>query len=386
MVLAELVRAWAEDAASKKQREGERMVRSLQLAEQIRGGRQDRDLKQQKFDLEKEESHLRGTMVRRQIRGSDVATAKDLGEWSDNTINVPDSGTGLGDLVLDPKVRRSLAEAAAAREAALKVKTAGETSKVQTEAELRAKGFDVGTGNTAAALDRFQAQTGRISATRERTPMQGGPGDPNRLVSQTYYDPNLGQNVTETKSYAEWAAMGARPQAASAGRLKEIEDTESSLMAIKRLGTSFAPEYVGADDSLQGMREHVPFIPQNANRSAFRAENAALKSSVIKLITGAQMNQNEEKRILASIPTSDLQPEVWQARHKVLEAAASVAAEMKAGRINPTQGNALVKEILDKAGVPYTGATLTPNHGTTPGASAPPDADDALINKYLEGQ
>lgn len=181
MPFADFIRAIASDYGGRQQREQERMVNSLMFAEKIRGERQTRDIAQEKLNLEKEESNLRQTKARRDIRGGDVAEASRLAEWSDAPQKVGDAGTGLGDLVLDPKVRNAIL----LRQQREKETVEAEGAGAAEAARLSAQGYGKGKVPSKAELDAEQV---RIQALRASQAGMGGHG--------SGYGDNIGwQNV-----------------------------------------------------------------------------------------------------------------------------------------------------------------------------------------------
>lgn len=70
---------------------------------------------------------------------------------------------------------------------------------------------------------------------------------------------------------------------------------------------------------VQSMLQTLPLVPASADFAAFKAETDAIKNTVIKSITGAQMSEKEVPRILGQVPLETDKPVVWEQKAKALE-------------------------------------------------------------------
>ncbi len=102
----------------------------------------------------------------------------------------------------------------------------------------------------------------------------------------------------------------------------KVTDLENSFRKITDLETAYKPEFVGPNrgayerSKATGILSHLPFLTTPEGYGEFAALNADLKNSVIKLITGAQMGQQEASRILQQVPTETDKPEMWLSKYQ----------------------------------------------------------------------
>ena len=103
---------------------------------------------------------------------------------------------------------------------------------------------------------------------------------------------------------------------------KSIEN-ETSLDLLSNLQTMFqegAKDFVGPLEGRARMAgQKIPGIPVNDLFSQFEAASATLENSIIRLITGAQLNKEEVPRIRRQIPLVSDKPEVWAAKAKQMQ-------------------------------------------------------------------
>jgi hypothetical protein len=64
------------------------------------------------------------------------------------------------------------------------------------------------------------------------------------------------------------------------------------------------------------VKSKLPFTSLPEGYGDFIALQADLKNNVIKLVTGAQMGQQEADRILQQVPTEVDKPEIWKSKYK----------------------------------------------------------------------
>lgn len=137
----------------------------------------------------------------------------------------------------------------------------------------------------------------------------------------------------------------------NAERLK-TKEAANALQQINEAGALFKDEYVGpAAGRYYSMAEKFPDMGQvDPARSAFSAQNKTIMNATIKLITGAQMSEQEAQRILGQVPTVNDPPKVWRAKYE------------------QTKKNAEMLMSIMRGGLPTGGLTPPPGSG---GASRP---------------
>jgi len=131
------------------------------------------------------------------------------------------------------------------------------------------------------------------------------------------YDPNAGRNVNISRM---GAAGTVAPQ--PAGVLDEQQTASSAAARVSSLGQLYKDDFVGpVAGRWHGIATQLPdaVLPSVAQPpegfADFQAASSELKNDVIKAITGAQMNKNEEARILTQLPDVINKPDVWRARY-----------------------------------------------------------------------
>jgi hypothetical protein len=131
---------------------------------------------------------------------------------------------------------------------------------------------------------------------------------------QTFFDPNQGENVLARRS--DVPNFSTAPQAP--GVLQAQQDAKSAAARVESLGSIYKPEYVGpyaGRYNTLAATGLVPGLSTPQGYTDFSAADAELRNDVIKAITGAQMNKNEEARIANQIPTKNDTPEMWQSKY-----------------------------------------------------------------------
>lgn len=114
------------------------------------------------------------------------------------------------------------------------------------------------------------------------------------------------------------SAIGQPGPQTSAARTKEL-DTEVGFDALENLKSLFDrnPDIGGpVEGRLRTIGQQIPGVPVNKDFTDLESATNAFKSQVIKAITGAQMNKQEEARILGQIPLITDKPEVWLSRYE----------------------------------------------------------------------
>lgn len=117
-------------------------------------------------------------------------------------------------------------------------------------------------------------------------------------------------------------AEGLRRTAVPQGANNKIADLENAHRKIEELGTLFDPKFVGPyqgryeQSKSGGVLSMIPGFETSDEYANFAASQADLKNSVIKLITGAQMGQQEAQRILQQVPTEADKDNVWSAKYQ----------------------------------------------------------------------
>lgn len=180
---------------------------------------------------------------------------------------------------------------------------------------------------------------------------------------------------------------------ATEGALKDSDEAMKAVANINNLGGLFKPEFVGMGTSQylsaksmlpEGMRT----LPEGY--AQFKPAQSALKSDVIKAITGAQMNQNEEARILSSIPHENLQPDMWMAAYEQLRQRINVIAALKQQHIG---AGSYTLEDLDAIASgkiqlgQHVDNSAAPNKPTVPsqGSAAPPAGGGRVLRFDSKG-
>ncbi len=176
------------------------------------------------------------------------------------------------------------------------------------------------------------------------------------------FDPGSGQPAFTQRSNAVSGGVIPLPPAAT---LESADDSKKAVANINNLGKLYNPAFVGP---VQGRVNTVKgLLPEGLvdlppGYAEFQSASSALKSDVIKAITGAQMNQQEEQRILESIPTGNDRSDVWDARYKQLVQRVNVIAALKQQRVGLAS---YTLEDLDKIanGTLKPGGTPAPTGG-----------------------
>lgn len=98
-------------------------------------------------------------------------------------------------------------------------------------------------------------------------------------------------------------AIGNEVSSVQLGRLKDMFDKG-------------AKDLIGpVEGRARSVGQEIPGISVNEDFANFKAATAAFKNSVIKAITGAQLSEQEAKRIIQQIPTENDKPQVWQSKY-----------------------------------------------------------------------
>lgn len=171
---------------------------------------------------------------------------------------------------------------------------------------------------------------------------------------QGAWSPKTNQTVPAPPGVQNMRKTGASPT-----EVNKVAELENSYRKVIDLGTSYKPEFVGPTQGrilrseATGVLSYLPFLQTPEGYGEFSALSADLKNSVIKLITGAQMGQQEAQRILQQVPVESDKPEIWAAKYE------------------QTKKNAayLLQEIQRLSGV--GGGAPAPQAPATPGAPAP---------------
>lgn len=99
--------------------------------------------------------------------------------------------------------------------------------------------------------------------------------------------------------------------APSATERKDISEAAASLDSLDNLGTLFDSAFVGPFIGRAGQVKEI-FGKNPDQQSAFLAATAIFKNAIIKQITGAQMGENEAKRIMKQVPSPEDSPKTWK--------------------------------------------------------------------------
>lgn len=168
-----------------------------------------------------------------------------------------------------------------------------------------------------------------------------------------------------------------------AGERAKAKEAAFIVGSIKDLQQMYKPEYVGpaGGPAYRNISENTPEmlsgllpndIKQDPMRSAFVAQSADLSNRYVKLITGAQVGQTEEaKRLLAALPRDSDPPLVYKAKLDRSVRSAEVLYRIQVGQLNPAEGLANIRAILDES---PTAPGLTP----PPGMPGPKPKSDPL--------
>jgi hypothetical protein len=169
---------------------------------------------------------------------------------------------------------------------------------------------------------------------------------------------------TGGKTVAVLEGPGARP---SEGEMTKLSSTDALKGVMADVEKDFKPEYVGP---IAGRVGNVlgATIGNSPEQARFRAKMTLYKNRLIKIITGAQMSEQEVPRLMAEIP-NELDPstnflEKWRA------AIENIDYEIKAYKQNMQQGN--VRQIGGNPVSPNQ-TPSKPQLATVPGQSSIPN-------------
>ena len=171
---------------------------------------------------------------------------------------------------------------------------------------------------------------------------------------------------------------GSRKNALPASTNAKIAEYENSTRKIVDLEKSYKPAFIGPIEGryekskASGILSFMPFFKTPEGYGEFAALNADLKNSVIKLITGAQMGQQEAERILQQVPVETDKPEIWEAKYKTTKANAEFLLEK-------------IKKLSGIGGVSAAPASNSPQGGKQPVPDMKGKSDDELM-KILMGK
>ena len=172
------------------------------------------------------------------------------------------------------------------------------TSPKTSEAQAL-KAAQEATPGGQATIAREKAQTLQ-ALTPTVTPLQMGAG-----YTVTEKGPTQRPQLVQ--------APELKPTPLSSKERELLTDEQAQLTTLNTLHALYSPNFVGpARGRLGGLGEKVGTI--SAHEAEFRAQAAALKNAVIKLITGAQMSEQEATRIIQQIPVVENPPAVFEAR------------------------------------------------------------------------
>lgn len=175
-------------------------------------------------------------------------------------------------------------------------------------------GPDLGDTPEEADAKRAQALQDDI-ALRRATVTSGKPRIDIRNVSERGPGGEPGTRVITfndgTIVSSQW--FPGNPTGGERGRMADAETMRTSLESLNAL---FKPEYVGPVAGRMGtLGQTIPGVPVDEDRAQFYAATSAVRNSVIKAITGAQMSEPEGRRIMTQIPSENDKPEVWQSKY-----------------------------------------------------------------------
>lgn len=97
---------------------------------------------------------------------------------------------------------------------------------------------------------------------------------------------------------------------ASAGERTAIAETRATIGLMDNIKGLFDETFVGPITGRVGSVKNI-FGANTKQQSDFIAASSALKNTIIKSVTGAQMSEAESKRILKQVPNENDAPEVW---------------------------------------------------------------------------
>jgi hypothetical protein len=178
---------------------------------------------------------------------------------------------------------------------------------------------------TTDAMERivFADETGQVVqdyGERPRfAPPQEGAGfstslEPVGATSSAMVTRDRTGNITQTgQPVPRFKAQVPVIRSVSPGERTQLASYDSTVDSLKNISELYNESFVGPVAGRYGMAKDV-LVGNEDKQSRFLAATAALKNSVIKMVTGAAMSDAEAARIIAQLPTAELPPSTWIAR------------------------------------------------------------------------
>lgn len=209
---------------------------------------------------------------------------------------------------------------------------AGAVAGSQESGRLGVQGSPAGLATTANRAAAQALGTAQGSAQAVGLPLGGG---------QTIGDVQAAQIARETA-----ARQGAQPVSA------DVQDRLGNLFSVQRrlqeIAATFDPAFVGpVRGRTAGIREEVPGA-MDTPEARFRAALSDVKDQLLRSRSGAQINEQEFKRLTAILPDEKAQPRIFQAKLKsfrtefaaILQDKIRLATQSRAS-LSPSQGQIL---------------------------------------------
>jgi len=111
------------------------------------------------------------------------------------------------------------------------------------------------------------------------------------------------------------------PKAAPAGERESLNKLFEFESQLSRIEEGYDPKYVGRVQGNAGALKELTGIGANEGESGFRQVVKDIGDTLLRLRSGAQINEQEYQRMLKLVPTADLPDTVFKARLKSLHTA-----------------------------------------------------------------
>jgi hypothetical protein len=121
------------------------------------------------------------------------------------------------------------------------------------------------------------------------------------------------------------------PKAAPSGERESLNKLFEFDSQLERIEKSYDPKYVGRVQGVAGAAKELTGVGANKKESEFRQVTRDISDTLLRLRSGAQINEQEYQRMLKLVPTTNLPEQVFEARLKSLRTAIKDSIRIRKG-------------------------------------------------------
>lgn len=121
------------------------------------------------------------------------------------------------------------------------------------------------------------------------------------------------------------------PKAAPSGERESLNKLFEFDSQLERIEKSYDPKYVGRVQGVVGAVKELTGVKADKKESEFRQVTRDISDTLLRLRSGAQINEQEYQRMLKLVPTANLPEQVFEARLKSLRTAIKDSISIRRG-------------------------------------------------------